>query len=63
MRYISLTLGDTILIASQGTYWYHSHFKSQYCDGLRGVLVVYDPNDPYLDELYDIDDGKIDSKK
>ncbi|KAI0269645.1 laccase 4 [Russula aff. rugulosa BPL654] len=38
-----------------GTYWYHSHFQNQYCDGLRGALVVYDPEDPHL-ELYDIDD-------
>ncbi|KAJ6449050.1 laccase [Mycena sanguinolenta] len=29
-----------------GTYWYHSHLSTQYCDGLRGPLVIYDPNDP-----------------
>ncbi|KAL1743791.1 multicopper oxidase/laccase [Schizophyllum fasciatum] len=38
-----------------GTYWYHSHFDLQYCDGLRGPLVVYDPEDPYQDD-YDVDD-------
>ncbi|ESK85746.1 laccase [Moniliophthora roreri MCA 2997] len=38
-----------------GTYWYHSHFRAQYCDGLRGPLVIYDPQDPHRD-LYDIDD-------
>ncbi|KAK7032591.1 hypothetical protein VNI00_012854 [Paramarasmius palmivorus] len=38
-----------------GTYWYHSHFRAQYCDGLRGPLVIYDPNDPHKD-LYDVDD-------
>ncbi|KAG7096238.1 hypothetical protein E1B28_003687 [Marasmius oreades] len=38
-----------------GTFWYHSHFSTQYCDGLRGVLVVYDPNDPHK-SLYDVDD-------
>ncbi|KAJ7936277.1 laccase [Mycena leptocephala] len=27
---------------------YHSHLSTQYCDGLRGALVVYDPNDPHL---------------
>ncbi|KAG6914739.1 hypothetical protein DXG01_015673 [Tephrocybe rancida] len=37
-----------------GTYWYHSHYASQYCDGLRGAFVVYDPDDPYQD-LYDFD--------
>ncbi|KAJ7064361.1 laccase [Mycena amicta] len=29
-----------------GTYWYHSHLSTQYCDGLRGAIVVYDPADP-----------------
>ncbi|KAN0136704.1 laccase sensu stricto variant A [Lactarius tabidus] len=38
-----------------GTFWYHSHFKTQYCDGLRGPLVVYDACDPHRD-LYDVDD-------
>ncbi|KAI5120437.1 hypothetical protein M0805_009899 [Coniferiporia weirii] len=38
-----------------GTYWYHSHLSTQYCDGLRGPLVIYDPNDP-LQSLYDVDD-------
>ncbi|KAF8994966.1 laccase [Cyathus striatus] len=37
-----------------GTYWYHSHLKTQYCDGLRGAFVVYDPNDPHK-SLYDVD--------
>nr|AWC08467.1 laccase B [Peniophora lycii] len=39
-----------------GTYWYHSHYHNQYCDGVRGALVVYDPSDPQAD-LYDIDDA------
>ncbi|KAG7095341.1 hypothetical protein E1B28_006102 [Marasmius oreades] len=38
-----------------GTYWYHSHHRAQYCDGLRGALVIYDRRDP-LAHLYDIDD-------
>ncbi|KAH7921171.1 laccase [Leucogyrophana mollusca] len=38
-----------------GTYWYHSHFANQLCDGLRGPLIIYDPNDP-LQHLYDVDD-------
>ncbi|KAJ6549619.1 laccase [Mycena vulgaris] len=37
-----------------GTFWYHSHLSTQYCDGLRGPLV-YDPNDP-AKSLYDVDD-------
>ncbi len=46
----------------QGTYWYHSHYGLQYCDGLRGGLVIYDPEDPYLSS-YDVDDGKLDDGK
>ncbi|KAF8624728.1 hypothetical protein AX17_007059 [Amanita inopinata Kibby_2008] len=51
--------GDTYLynfnVGEQtGTYWYHSHVTTQYCDGLVGPLVIYDPNDP-LKELYDVD--------
>ncbi|KAH9959972.1 laccase [Russula dissimulans] len=38
-----------------GTYWYHSHYKAQYCDGVRGPLVIYDPDDPQA-SLYDVDD-------
>ncbi|PIL30422.1 transporter [Ganoderma sinense ZZ0214-1] len=38
-----------------GTYWYHSHFETQYCDGLRGPLVIYDKDDPHK-HLYDVDD-------
>ncbi|KAF8635405.1 hypothetical protein AX15_000403 [Amanita polypyramis BW_CC] len=41
-------------ILQTGTYWYHSHITTQYCDGLRGPLVVYDPEDP-LRGLYDVD--------
>ncbi|KAF8999336.1 yellow laccase [Cyathus striatus] len=39
-----------------GTFWYHSHYSTQYCDGLRGALVVYDRfNDPHRGR-YLIDD-------
>ncbi|KAJ8073174.1 laccase, multicopper oxidase, benzenediol:oxygen oxidorectuctase [Marasmius tenuissimus] len=38
-----------------GTFWYHSHLSTQYCDGLRGAIVVYDPQDPHA-HLYDVDD-------
>lgn len=30
-----------------GTYWYHSHYKGQYPDGLRAPFIVSDPNYPY----------------
>ncbi|KAJ4479764.1 laccase [Lentinula edodes] len=38
-----------------GTFWYHSHLSVQYCDGLRGPIVIYDPLDPHQ-FLYDVDD-------
>ncbi|KAJ6468289.1 laccase 1 [Mycena sanguinolenta] len=51
--------GDSFLydfnVNQAGTFWYHSHLSTQYCDGLRGPIVIYDPEDPYLD-LYDVDD-------
>ena len=41
-------LDQEFSITSQtGTYWYHSHYTTQYCDGLRGPLAY----------LYDVDDG------
>ncbi|KAF8155412.1 laccase 17 [Crassisporium funariophilum] len=47
---------DIPLNGQPGTFWYHSHLSSQYVDGLRGALVVYDPVDPHLG-LYDVDDA------
>ncbi|KAL0948960.1 hypothetical protein HGRIS_009063 [Hohenbuehelia grisea] len=38
-----------------GTFWYHSQLSVQYVDGLRGPLIIYDPEDPQAD-LYDVDD-------
>ncbi|KAG6907773.1 hypothetical protein DXG01_007486 [Tephrocybe rancida] len=48
-------LYDFNVESQSGTFWYHSHYSTQYCDGLRGALVIYDDDDPYLD-MYDIDD-------
>jgi FtsP/CotA-like multicopper oxidase with cupredoxin domain len=39
-------------VEQPGTYWYHSHVKGQYPDGLRGPLIVHDPNDPFA-AMYD----------
>ncbi|KAK0454222.1 laccase lcc5 [Desarmillaria tabescens] len=55
-----IVTGDSFLYtfdsANQaGTYWYHSHLATQYCDGLRGPLIIYDPHDPHA-HLYDVDD-------
>ncbi|KAF8583894.1 multicopper oxidase [Ramaria rubella] len=48
-------LYDFQLADQAGTFWYHSHLSTQYCDGLRGPFVIYDPNDPQA-HLYDVDD-------
>ncbi|KAI8235004.1 Iron transport multicopper oxidase fetC [Colletotrichum sp. SAR 10_99] len=37
-----------------GTYWYHSHNMGQYPDGMRGPLIIHDPQDPYAGQ-YDED--------
>ncbi|KAK0194807.1 hypothetical protein F5146DRAFT_897461, partial [Armillaria mellea] len=38
-----------------GTFWYRSHQSTQYCEGLRGPMIIYDPLDPHAG-LYDVDD-------
>ncbi|KAF8521720.1 laccase [Hysterangium stoloniferum] len=45
-----------VLGQQTGTFWYHSHLSTQYVDGLRGPLVIYDPDDPHKG-LYDVDDA------
>ncbi|KAF7346890.1 Laccase 8 [Mycena venus] len=42
--------------AQAGSFWYHSQLSVQYADGLRGTLIIYDPDDP-LQDLYDVDDA------
>lgn len=37
-------------VKQPGTYWYHSHAKGQYPDGLRAPLIVHDPKSPFKDE-------------
>ncbi|KAF2423751.1 FET Ferroxidase [Tothia fuscella] len=37
-------------VAQPGTYWYHSHVRGQYPDGLRGPFIVNDPNSPFKDQ-------------
>jgi len=39
-----LTLAKTV---QPGTYWYHSHTRGQYPDGLRGPLIVETPDSPH----------------
>jgi FtsP/CotA-like multicopper oxidase with cupredoxin domain len=60
-RYFSLFaqrgVDEFVLTLLQGTFWYHSHFDNQYCDGLRGAFIIEDPDDPHI-KLYDVDNGK-----
>ncbi|MCJ1347443.1 hypothetical protein MMC31_005668 [Peltigera leucophlebia] len=42
-----LTFKYDFEIKQPGTYWYHSHSPGQYPDGLRGALIVNDPDSPY----------------
>ncbi|KAJ9161588.1 Multicopper like protein [Coniochaeta hoffmannii] len=36
-----------------GTYWYHSHYGTQYLDGVLGPLVVHAPEEADARKLYD----------
>ena len=36
-----------------GTFWYHSHNSIQYGDGLKGILIIKDPDDPWKMFYYD----------
>ena len=40
-----------------GMLWYYSHFCLQYCEELHGLMIIYDPQDPYL-SMYDVDNCK-----
>ncbi|EMR64497.1 putative iron transport multicopper oxidase fet3 protein [Eutypa lata UCREL1] len=44
------TVTYSFLADEPGTFWWHSHNLGQYPDGLRGPIVIHDPNDPYIDE-------------
>lgn len=39
-----------------GTHWYHSHSSSQLADGLKGMFIVEDPDDPWI-RHYTVDDA------
>ncbi|KAK8170537.1 putative ferrooxidoreductase Fet3 [Phyllosticta citribraziliensis] len=34
-------------LEQSGLYWYHSHSRGQYPDGLRQALIITDPENPY----------------
>ncbi|KAK8172072.1 putative ferrooxidoreductase Fet3 [Phyllosticta citrichinensis] len=35
-------------LEQSGLYWYHSHTRGQYPDGLRQAFIITDPENPYL---------------
>ncbi|CAG8510975.1 3474_t:CDS:10, partial [Funneliformis caledonium] len=37
-----------------GTFWYHAHTRAQFAEGIRGPLIIHDPDDPYR-EKYDLE--------
>ncbi|KAH7024677.1 Cupredoxin [Microdochium trichocladiopsis] len=41
------TLTYDFHVTQPGTYWYHSHSRGQYPDGLRGPFIVTDPDIPF----------------
>ncbi|KAJ7160001.1 laccase 17 [Mycena crocata] len=43
------------LLEQTGTYWFQGHLSTQYIDGERGTLVIYDPDDPQK-SMWDVDD-------
>ena len=47
----STGLPNICQIKQPGTYWYHSHNDGMYPDGLRGPLIIHDPENPYKDEI------------
>ena len=38
-----------------GTHWYHGHSGGDYADGLRGMFIVRDPDDPYQQHYHQED--------
>ena len=38
-----------------GTYWYHSHFSTQYMDGIVGPLIIHAPEERVAQRDYDFD--------
>nr|AHG97584.1 laccase 1 [Grifola frondosa] len=47
-------LYDFHVRSQAGTFWYHSHLQTQYCDGLSGPPLQYDPHLPQA-HLYHVD--------
>ena len=38
-----------------GTYWYHSHYSTQYTDGIFGPLIIHAPDEEQVKKTYDED--------
>lgn len=44
---LATTGANSVQFDQPGTYWYHAHNDGQYPEGLRGPVVVHDPEGPY----------------
>ncbi|KAJ9640257.1 uncharacterized protein PV06_10775 [Exophiala oligosperma] len=43
-------LYEFVVSEEWGTYWYHSHYGSQYNDGAFGAFIVHSSREPYRDQ-------------
>lgn len=46
---VAIKVGETFtydfLVDGAGTFWYHAHFMTQYMQGMRGALIIKDPEE------------------
>lgn len=47
LRLNVLQTADNDQLIQSGSFWYHSHDKGQYPDGLRAPFIISDPDFPY----------------
>ena len=51
------TFEYNFLVDGPGTFWYHTHFATQYMAGARGGLIVLDPTEKiYVDRILMLSD-------
>lgn len=43
------------IVGQYGTYWYHSHYSTQYTDGIVGPFIVHSPAEATIQKSYDYD--------
>ncbi|OBT81539.1 hypothetical protein VE02_09799 [Pseudogymnoascus sp. 03VT05] len=47
---------DFLIDGQYGSYWYHSHYSTQYTDGMVGPLIIHAPEEAEVRKLYDHDE-------